>query len=186
MGKSTFKIISKKDNRVLASIKGRKNSDEVQEFISTFKKGYTEINWLQGLPDDVQICELIEDCGYDHTIVNDAINNNDLKRLDYVKVDPNYAQIVWAGTFEIPFYSTKTGVVYIPKEKAEVLEKIITSEYKPLVIKGTDYPYWYDVEGKLLPAETPNWFLYLYEKFRVISRNQLEEYKAKKTKKSND
>jgi hypothetical protein len=186
MGKSTFKIISKKDNRVLASIKGRKNSDEVQEFISTFKKDYTEINWLQGLPDDVQICELIEDCGYDYTIVNDAINNNDLKRLDYVKVDPNYAQIVWAGTFEIPFYSTKMGVVYIPKEKAEVLEKIITSEYKPLVIKGTDYPYWYDVEGKLLPAETPNWFLYLYEKFRVISRNQLEEYKAKKTKKSND
>jgi hypothetical protein len=186
MGKSTFKIISKKDNRVLASIKGRKNSDEVQEFISAFKRDYTEINWLQGLPDDVHICELIEDCGYDYAIVNDAINNNDLKRLDYVEVDPNYAQIVWAGTFEIPFYSTKTGVVYIPKEKAEVIEKIITSEYKPLVIKGTDYPYWYDVEGKLLPAEEPNWFLYLYEKFRVISRNQLEEYKAKKTKKSND
>lgn len=109
-----------------------------------------------------------------------------MKRLDYVEVDPNYTQIIFADIFEIPYYSTNRGVVYIPKEKAEVLEKIITSEYKPLVINGTDYPYWYDVEGKLLPAETPNWFLYLYEKFRVISRNQLEEYKAKKTKKSND
>ena len=186
MGKSTFKIISKKDDRVLASIKGRENSEEAQEFISAFKRGYTEINWSRGLSDDVQICELIEDCGYDHTIVSDAINNNDLKRLNYVKVDPNYTQIIYTGIFEIPFYSTKTGVIYIPKEKAEVLEKIITSEYKPLVIKGTDYPYWFDVEGKLLSAETPNWFLYLYEKFRVISRNQLEEYKAKKTKKSND
>lgn len=186
MGKSTFKIISKKDDRVLASIKCRRNSDEAREFISAFKRGYTEINWSRGLPDDVQTCELIEDCGYDHTVVNSSINNNDLKRLDYVEVDPNYAQIIFADIFEIPYYSINTGVVYIPKEKAEVLEKIITSEYKPLVIKGTDYPYWYDVEGKLLPAETPNWFLYLYEKFRVISRNQLEEYKAKKTKKSND
>ena len=186
MGKSTFKIISKKDDRVLASIKCRGNSDEAREFISAFKRGYTEINWSRGLSDDVQIYELIEDCGYDHTVVNSSINNNDLKRLDYVEVDPNYAQIIFAGIFEIPYYSTNAGVVYIPKEKAEVLEKIITSEYKPLVIKGTDYPYWYDVEGKLLPAETPNWFLYLYEKFRVISRNQLEEYKAKKTKKSND
>lgn len=186
MGKSTFKIISKKDDRVLASIKCRGNSDEAREFISAFKRGYTEINWSRGLSDDVQICELIEDCGYDHTVVNSSINNNDLKRLDYVEVDPNYTQIIFANIFEIPYYSTNAGVVYIPKEKAEVLEKIITSEYKPLVIKGTDYPYWYDVEGKLLPAETPNWFLYLYEKFRVISRNQLEEYKAKKTKKSND
>lgn len=186
MGKSIFKIVSKKDDRVLASIKCRGNSDEAREFISAFKRGYTEINWSRGLSDDVQICELIEDCGYDHTVVNSSINNNDLKRLDYVEVDPNYAQIIFANIFEIPFYSTNAGVVYIPKEKAEVLEKIITSEYKPLVIKGTDYPYWYDVEGKLLPAETPNWFLYLYEKFRVISRNQLEEYKAKKTKKSND
>lgn len=186
MGKSTFKIISSRDHRVLASIKGRKDSDEVQEFISTFKKGYTEINWSQGLPDDVQICELMEDCGYDRTIVNNSINNNDLKHLDYVKVDTNYVQIIYAGTFEIPFYSIRTGDLYISKENAELIEKIVTSEYKPLVIKGTDYPYWYDVEGKLLPAETPNWFLYLYEKFRVISRNQLEEYKAKKTKKSND
>lgn len=186
MGKSIFKIISKKDDRVLASIKCRGNSDEAREFISAFKRGYTEINWSRGLSDDVQICELIEDCGYDHTVVNSSINNNDLKRLDYVEVDPNYAQIIFANIFEIPYYSTNAGVVYIPKEKAEVLEKIITSEYKPLVIKGTDYPYWYDIEGKLLPAETPNWFLYLYEKFRVISRNQLEEYKAKKTKKSND
>ena len=172
MGKSTFKIISKKDDRVLASIKCRENSDEAREFISAFKRGYTEINWSRGLSDDVQICELIEDCGYDHTVVNSSINNNDLKRLDYVEVDPNYAQIIFA-TSEESF-------------ALESLEKIITSEYKPLVIKGTDYPYWYDVEGKLLPAETPNWFLYLYEKFRVISRNQLEEYKAKKTKKSND
>lgn len=186
MEKSTFKIISKKDDRVLASIKCRGNSDEAREFISAFKRGYTEINWSRGLSDDVQICELIEDCGYDHTVVNISINNNDLKRLDYVEVDPNYAQIIFANIFEIPYYSTNAGVVYIPKEKAEFLEKVITSEYKPLVIKGTDYPYWYDVEGKLLQAETPNWFLYLYEKFGIISRNQLEEYKAKKTKKSND
>lgn len=34
MGKSTFKIISKKDDRVLASIKCRGNSDEAREFIS--------------------------------------------------------------------------------------------------------------------------------------------------------
>lgn len=186
MGKSIFKIISKNDNRVLTSIKCRKDSDEAKEFISAFKRGYTEINWSQGLPDDVQICELIEDFGYDHTIVNSSINDNDLKRLDYVEVDSNYAQIIYAGIFEIPFYSIKTGVVYVPKEKAKLLEKIVNSEYKPLVIKGTDYPYWYDVEGKLLPAETPNWFLYLYEKFRIIGRNQLEEYKAKKTKKSNE
>ena len=186
MEKSTFKIISKKDDRVLASIKCRGNSDEAREFISAFKRGYTEINWSRGLSDDVQICELIKDCGYDHTVVNISINNNDLKRLDYVEVDPNYAQIIFANIFEIPYYSTNAGVVYIPKEKAEFLEKVITSEYKPLVIKGTDYPYWYDVEGKLLQAETPNWFLYLYEKFGIISRNQLEEYKAKKTKKSND
>lgn len=186
MGKSTFKIVSKKDDRVVTSLKCRRGSDEAREFIAAFKRGYTEINWSQSLPDDIQIYELIEDCGYDHTVVNSSINNDDLKRLDYVEVDPNYTQIIYAGIFEIPFYSTNKGVVYIPKEKAEVLEKIITSEYKPLVIKGTDYPYWYDVEGKLLPAETPNWFLYLYEKFRIISRNQLEEYKAKKTKKSND
>lgn len=186
MGKSTFKIISKKDDRVLASIKCRGNSDEAREFIAAFKRGYTEINWSRGLSDDVQICELIEDCGYDHIIVNSSINNNDLKHLDYVEVDPNYAQIIFANIFEIPFCSTNKGVVYIPKEKAEFLEKVITSEYKPLVIKGTDYPYWYDIEGKLLQAETPNWFLYLYEKFGIISHNQLEEYKAKKIKKSND
>ena len=186
MRKSIFKIISKKDGRVLTSIKCCRGSDEAREFIAAFKRGYTEINWSQGLTDDIQMYELVEDCGYNHIVVNSSINNNDLKRLDYVEVDPNYTQTIYAGIFEIPFCSTNKGVVYIPKEKAEFLEKVITSEYKPLVIKGTDYPYWYDIEGKLLQAETPNWFLYLYEKFGVISRNQLEEYKAKKTKKSND
>ena len=103
MRKSIFKIISKKDGRVLTSIKCRRGSDGAREFIAAFKRGYTEINQSQGLTDDIQMYELIEDCGYDRIVVNSSIDNNDLKRLDYVEVDPNYTQTIYAGIFEIPF-----------------------------------------------------------------------------------
>lgn len=109
-----------------------------------------------------------------------------LKNLSGKKVHPDLLGVFYQQLLDVPYYNIGS-CVYAPKEAIETVKKVLKTEYKPLVIKNTDFPYWFDVEGRLLPSEEPNWFLYLYQTFNVVSRDSLENYKGKSsTKKSKE
>ena len=67
----------------------------------------------------------------------------------------------------------------LQKKAIEKVANALKTEYKPLVIKNTNFPYWFDVEGELLPSKEPNWFLFLYQNYNYVSRTSLENFEGK-------
>ena len=186
MGKTIFAIIDSRTNKVVDSVQARESSKTVKEFKMLFKKNYTKLNWYKFLPEELSICDLKElrpDYSDVFTYDSDCISNEDLKKLGYVKAPEDYHNIIYSLLFKIPYYSVD-GDIYTPKESLEYIKKIISTEYKPLVIKGTDEPYWFNVDGNLVASDNPNWFIHLFEKFRVVNEAALVDYKPKSTKKA--
>lgn len=82
--------------------------------------------------------------------------------------------------FNIPYIIIKTidGTIkhYTNLEKFEKLVEAVNVKQQPLVIEGTDWPYWFNFEGSLIPSNTSNWFKYLQTKFNYISPASLVPY----------
>lgn len=82
--------------------------------------------------------------------------------------------------FNIPYINIKTidGAIkrYTNLEKFEKLVEAVNVKQQPLVIEGTDWPYWFNFEGNLIPSNTSNWFRYLQTKFNYISPTSLVPY----------
>lgn len=122
------------------------------------------------------------------TLSNYGIKKADIKTLDYIEVDGDkYWRLI--NALNIHYYETaksrELGLqLFISKQSKEIIDKAISTEQEPLVIKGTDFPYWFEVNGQLLPSQEKNWFLYLYNEFSVLDKSMLETLKKELTKKS--
>lgn len=65
--------------------------------------------------------------------------------------------------------------LYTDNEGLEFLKEI-EEEHKPFVIKGTDWPYWFKIDGLLCHSETSNYFLFLDHEYDYLAESSLEEY----------
>jgi hypothetical protein len=82
--------------------------------------------------------------------------------------------------FSIPYINIKTvsgdTKHYTDFDKLKTLVEVVNVKQQPLVIEGTDWPYWFNFEGNLIPSNTSNWFRYLQTKFNYISPASLVPY----------
>ena len=67
---------------------------------------------------------------------------------------------------------------YTDLDKLKELHEAVKKEQQPLVIKGTDWPYWFKVAGQLIPSTTSNWFKHLLIKYNYVAEASLEPYKG--------
>jgi len=184
MGKRTYKIWNEATKETADSIIARPGSKEKKAFIDKFHDEYQEISHYHFPNNEFRVYELLEECddGCSYHISYNNLRKADIEKLKWEKVHPDLANVFFRQLLEVPYY-TINGCVYASKEAIETVKKVLKTEYKPLVIKNTDFPYWFDVEGRLLPSEEPNWFLFLYQNFNVVSRDSLENYKGKSSTK---
>ena len=61
-------------------------------------------------------------------------------------------------------------------EDINLAEQLLTQTLQPFVIKGSDWPYWFKVNNELISSTTSNWFKHMYDCYKVLSPNWLEEY----------
>lgn len=121
-----------------------------------------------------------------HYIQRDfALYEDTIKKYRLVEVDdylsknrlwPIYSML---GKFDIPHISVRVGgniKHYTDLDKLKKLVESVNTEQQPLVIKGTDWPYWFNIEGKLIPSKTSNWFKYLQIEFDYVSPSSLVPY----------
>jgi len=81
----------------------------------------------------------------------------------------------------IPYISVRIkgdGVLkhYTNIDKLKALAEAVNIKQQSLVIEGTDWPYWFNFEGELIPSTTSNWFKYLQTTFNYISPASLVPY----------
>jgi hypothetical protein len=67
---------------------------------------------------------------------------------------------------------------YTDLDKLKKLHEAVKKEQQHLVIKGTDWPYWFKVAGQLIPSTTSNWFKHLLIKYNYVAEASLEPYKG--------
>lgn len=121
-----------------------------------------------------------------HYIQRDfALYEDTIKKYGLVEVDdylsknhlwPIYRML---GKFGIPYINVRVGgdiKHYTDLDKLKKLVELTNVEQQPLVIKGTDWPYWFNFEGKLIPSKTSNWFKYLLTEFDYVSPSSLVPY----------
>lgn len=70
----------------------------------------------------------------------------------------------------------KNGDMLADPKELELAKYLLARQLKPLVIKGTDYPYWFKVRNELLSSTTSIWFKYLFDYLKVLTPAWLEEY----------
>lgn len=92
----------------------------------------------------------------------------------FVPLTKNYENMI--GVLDVKYYLTYHGDYYVSPEDLKKIKKAVETEQKPLVLKGTDWPYWFKVEGKLIPSTTSNWFNYLYKEHKIVTEKMLEVY----------
>lgn len=123
-------------------------------------------------------------CKYGFALKEDTIEKYNLTEIDdYCNENKAFWSVYYlAKDFGIPFMSfkTKDGITkhYINFPMFEKLIQAVNTKKQPYVLDGTDWPYWFDFEGKLLPSNTSNWFKYLQIKFDYISPTALVPYKG--------
>lgn len=61
-------------------------------------------------------------------------------------------------------------------EDLEKIKNIAQNDYKPFVLKGSDWPYWFKVNGKLIKSRTSSWKNHIYTQYGYITEESLEEY----------
>lgn len=82
--------------------------------------------------------------------------------------------------FHIPYINVKTDdgdtKHYTDFDKFKMLVEKVNVKQQPLVVEGTDYPYWFNFEGELISSNTSNWFKYLQTKYNYIAPASLVPY----------
>lgn len=121
-----------------------------------------------------------------HYIQRDfALYEDTIKKYGLVEVDDYLSKnCLWPiyrmlGKFGIPYINVRIGgdiKHYTDLDKLKKLVELVNVEQQPLVIKGTDWPYWFNFEGKLIPSKTSNWFKYLQIEFDYVSPSSLVPY----------
>lgn len=62
------------------------------------------------------------------------------------------------------------------KSTIEKLSKLFEESQQPYVIEGSDWPYWFKIDNKVIPSNTSNWFKFLYEKYSYFANKFLVPY----------
>ena len=99
---------------------------------------------------------------------------SEIEALGFVPLTKNYENII--GDLDVKYYHIYGGDYYVSPIDLKRIERAVETEQKPLVLKGTDWPYWFKVEGKLIPSTTSNWFNYLYRDRKIVTEKMLEVY----------
>lgn len=101
---------------------------------------------------------------------------HDLEALGFVPLPEQYENAI--GLLDVKYYHIYHGGYYVSPEDLKKIKNAVETEQKPLVLKGTDWPYWFKVEGKLIPSTTSSWFNFLYKDHNIVVENMLEVYKG--------
>ncbi len=180
---------------VISVIPGKANSAAYRVLEKNFNNDFVVI--ADGkFPKNIKVYHIIEaeytpksaSGRWTKTLSNYAIKKTDIKTLDYIEVDGiKYWRLI--NALGIYYYeiakSHESGLrLFISKQHKEIIDKAISTKQEPLVIKGTDFPYWFEVDGQLLPSKEKNWFLYLYNEFAILDKAMLETLKNEPTKKA--
>lgn len=184
MGKRIYKIWNEETKEVFDSIVARPNSNEMKAFVEKFYKEYQEISRFYIHNNEINIIQLAEVCGHYSFAIGNSYNISkaDIEKLKWEKVNSDLSGVFYKQFLDMPYYCIGE-VMYAPKEAIEKVTNALKTEYKPLVIKNTNFPYWFDVEGKLFPSKEPNWFLFLYQNYNYVSRTSLENFEVKSSTK---
>lgn len=97
-----------------------------------------------------------------------------LKQLGFVVVESE----IYYFARELGFRTLQTGCFgfMVHKDDIEKVKDIAQNNYKPFVLKGNDWPYWFKVNGKLIKSRTSSWKNYIYTQYGYITEDSLEEY----------
>lgn len=99
---------------------------------------------------------------------------SEIETLGFVPLTKNYESII--GDLGVKYYHIYDGDYYVSPIDLKRIERAAETEQKPLVLKGTDWPYWFKVEGELIPSTTSNWFNFLYRDRKIVTEKMLEVY----------
>ena len=103
------------------------------------------------------------------------VNDDFLKSHGFVEVDDselyNFAKDFGFRTLQIGNFGRA-----VHKEDLEKVKNIAQADYKPFVLKGSDWPYWFKVDGKLIKSRTSSWKNHIYTMYGYITEESLEEY----------
>ena len=100
----------------------------------------------------------------------------EVEALGFVPLPKGYDRLI--GDLGVKYYHIYQGDYFVSPEDLEKITKAVETEQKPLVLKGTDWPYWFKVEGKLIPSTTSSWFNFLYKDRQIVTEKMLEAYKG--------
>lgn len=127
------------------------------------------------------ICTKIDYIKRGFTLKKDTIEKYNLTEVDDY-LDKNYLWSVYSmlHDFHIPYINVKIegGETkhYTNFDKLKELIEAVNIKQQPLVIEGTNWPYWFNFGGELIYSETSDWFKYLQIKFDYVSPNSLVTY----------
>lgn len=122
----------------------------------------------------------------DYYIRSFALKEDTIKKYNLTEVDdyldekhlwPVYKML---EVFHIPYINIRIcdGIVkhYTNFKMLEKLIETVNVKQQPLAIEGTDWPYWFNFKGELIPSKTSNWFKYLQITFNYIAPASLVPY----------
>jgi hypothetical protein len=114
------------------------------------------------------------------TLKKDTIEKYNLTEIDdYCEENSLWSIYRLIGDFHIPYINVRVDGIIKHYTNFSMFEKLVNAvnvEQQPLVMKGTDYPYWFNFEGKLIPSNTSSWFKYLQTKYNYIAPSSLISY----------
>lgn len=82
-------------------------------------------------------------------------------------------------------YYVENNIVYTSPEAIDKAMRFIRANLKPLVIEGTQWPYWFEFEGNYFPSPTSSFKKYLL-KYNVIDKDTLVKYSGKDLQEENN
>ena len=115
-----------------------------------------------------------------------ALKEDTIKKYNLTEIDdycdekhlwPIYRML---REFHIPYINIRTEddvtKHYTDFEKFKKLVEVVNIKQQPLVIEGTDWPYWFNIENELIHSRTSNWFKYLQVTYDYIAPASLAPY----------
>ena len=182
----------KDENDTELIVPGKITSNEGKGAKQIFDKNFLQLD-LWYLPDTIKLYHLVEaeytpSSSRGRWTENEsetAIKISDVEAFNFVEISNKFWRLI--QSIDIKYYLTKNVnsagfKVFISKEDKDTIEAAVKNDQKPLVIKGTNFPYWFKIGSNLLHSEEKNWFVYLSNQFNILDESVLVELKDNKKK----
>ena len=99
----------------------------------------------------------------------------DIDNLGFI---PTNIDLELLNVLKAAYYVDDNNVVYASPEAIGKATRFIKANLKPLVIEGTQWPYWFEFEGNYFPSPTSSFKKYLL-KYNIIDKDTLVKYSGK-------